>query len=287
MAFPYLKQAVFWARRTFRGTPVQRLPIVGKLYQMALRQLHGDGDIEIDYRGCRFVFPADEFTILPSMMANDYETEELEACRRVLRPGDVVLDLGANVGVFSCILAKDAAKVIAVEPETRNFARLKAHVALNNLDNVECHQVAAGSAATMLHLQLVDGSVGTHHIVPSASAQTVSVSAVCADELVAGRPIRLVKLDVEGYEWEAIQGLRRTLEKDRPFLLVEFAARNLRLAGADPAAMLTELKRLYPTIHCYQQREPMSLLTQDLERTLLSGELYGNLFCDPNPPRFG
>ena len=133
---------------------------------------------------------------------------------KYLRPGDVVIDVGANVGLTTLAAARavgDSGRVIAIEPHPRIFRYLRENVALNRAANVSLHNFALGNAEGTLLLS--DMSADDHNfIAPGAGRLQVPVRRL--DQLPIDSPrIDLLKIDVEGYENYVLQGAAATLQK--------------------------------------------------------------------------
>ena len=129
-----------------------------------------------------------------------------------IKPGDVVIDCGANHGFSTVLFAKwvgPAGRVYAFEPSSHNMALLKENLRLNGITNVICHQVAVGAASGTV-------SISSH---PNASVvldaradhSLEKVSLVRLDDVLEGETPNFLKLDVEGFEHEALKGAARIL----------------------------------------------------------------------------
>ena len=153
-----------------------------------------------------------------------------EALAEHVRPGAVVYDLGANVGFFTLLAARLAGPeghVVAFEPDPTCAAAITENARLNGAAKVTVFQRAAGSSARRERLFVVrDGSWshlesrGRHPLTASA----IDVEVVPLDELVRSGeapPPDVVKLDVEGSEIEALEGMREVLASHRPVLVCE------------------------------------------------------------------
>lgn len=144
-------------------------------------------------------------------------------------PFDVFLDIGANAGFYSAIVAaKDLAKeVIAFEPDPGNYARLKANLEANNLqEEVWALQQALGDKAGEVTLtESSEHNRGESYITQDdmpAGAITHRVKQVKFDDeyQIKGKHI-LIKMDIEGYEFHALAGMERTLRDNLCYLQVE------------------------------------------------------------------
>jgi FkbM family methyltransferase len=134
----------------------------------------------------------------------DYD--EMLFALHLLRPGDLFVDGGANVGVWSILAASTGADVIAVEPVRDTFDILTAQVALNDMGGrITCRRCALGAARGELHLT-TDLDAGNHVVADPATGLTEAVPAEPLDHLRADRRPTLIKLDLEGHELPALTG---------------------------------------------------------------------------------
>lgn len=151
----------------------------------------------------------------------DYESEPGFA----LASGQVVVDLGANLGVFATRAAKrvgPSGRVIAVEPHPDNFHRLQGNARRNGLVCLECVQAAVGDRQGRAELFLHER--GINHSIVRSSGQSVSVSMRTVDGLVRERGLArvdLLKIDIEGAVPAALRGASETLRRFRPLIVLE------------------------------------------------------------------
>jgi FkbM family methyltransferase len=148
-----------------------------------------------------------------------------------IQPGDVVYDVGANVGFFSLIAARlvgPEGRVCSFEPVTANAASIRDNVALNAFPNVQTFEVAVGREAGSAELLLTEwdgGSTLASSVVqPSRPVSRRTTRVIAMDEFIEAenlRPPSFVKIDVEGLEMEVLEGMARTLEDRKPILLFE------------------------------------------------------------------
>lgn len=153
-----------------------------------------------------------------------YELEMLRAMRGCLSENDLVLDVGANIGNHTLYLAAVAGvEVVAYEPDRRLTDALSHSILENGLeDKVTVRQVAVAEAPG--ELVLVDdvaGNLGGQHVVADAEADGVRVEVVRLDDEIPERHVAAVKIDVEGYEENVLDGALALLERDRPDLWIE------------------------------------------------------------------
>jgi FkbM family methyltransferase len=137
------------------------------------------------------------------------ETYEPEVWKRVMdetRSGDVVADVGANIGLYTVALAKrvgDCGKVHAFEPDPANFRALDRHCRLNQVSaRVVAHQVAVAGADVRVAFEAGRGPES--HI--GGGALGSEVDGVRLDSVFAGDRLDILKIDVEGFEEEVLKG---------------------------------------------------------------------------------
>jgi len=135
---------------------------------------------------------------------------------RLLRPEDVVLEVGANIGYYALLEARLCRRVYAVEPHPDNFRRLEANVRLNGYDNVETVNMAFGSAAGTIPMR-VSGHSNWHSCRGAvAGVDTIDVPCGRIDDFVRDRRLpTVIKMDVEGFELEVLRGAAETLRHVR------------------------------------------------------------------------
>ena len=128
---------------------------------------------------------------------------------------------GDTVRMLSATYGSRFGHVLAVEPDPANFIRLQETVAALPAaarGKVDCRQVALGSERRTLHLDATGTAASATSDAPSAG--TIAVSAETLDSLVEGSRVTFIKLDIEGFEVDALKGARRTIERHGPVLAV-------------------------------------------------------------------
>jgi FkbM family methyltransferase len=180
---------------------------------------------------------------------------DVALAQRLLSPGDVFVDGGAHVGTFSlaaAVAVGSGGRVIACEPDPVTAGLLRANVALNRFSWVDVHEVALSDHAGAALFRPVGTASGLSSLVPrpgapstDAAGADVEVATATLDDLVGvhhGR-VRLLKLDVEGAEVQALRGATRLLTGDRPDLILEVEPTHLARQGStlgELEALLTD-----------------------------------------------
>jgi FkbM family methyltransferase len=153
--------------------------------------------------------------------AKFYESELLETLRRFVEPGDLVVDVGANIGNHTVFLAGVCGcRVLAVEPHPLAFAILSENIRANNLQSlVTAHRVALGREKGSADFEPMTVAHNLGGSTLRIDGHGVEIATL--DELLAGRRARLLKIDVEGMELSVLRGAERALRKGRPLVCVE------------------------------------------------------------------
>jgi FkbM family methyltransferase len=240
-------------RRSLRGQalrkPLEALGIVALGRSIYHKQLIGKGEHGATLMGVPLRFAVSSEREIARIDAGYLEEEFVTRLIDCLRQGDVVYDIGANIGMVTLLVAGRAAQagkklaIHAFEPEPRNFDHLKRNAALNNFGTVTCHRIALASKDATGQL-FIDGEAGTgtHSIVSQDAHGRTSIpielrnGAAFAREINA--PPTVVKIDVEGAEMEVLEGLRPLLEsKQIREILIEVHPESLKASGAGADAV--------------------------------------------------
>ena len=205
-----------------------------------------DGKLEsaID-DGLHFILePAHEPIDRELYVWGSYEPGTLGTMRRLLRPGDTFLDIGANHGLMTCVAAQvvgPTGHVIAWEPSGGSFALLTMNVGRNGFrDRVTLVRKAAGgeTGEQALYYRPEFGTGGAT-MVPTGREPDEVVEVGRIDDHLDRHPISMMKVDVEGFELDALTGAQRMLREDRPIVCMEYTASQPHAAEA--AALLVSL----------------------------------------------
>lgn len=168
-----------------------------------------------------------------------------EALRRLLAPGHVFYDVGANVGFFTLVGARlvgPGGRVVAFEPVPRCARAVARNIELNGFAHAEIREEAVGAAAGRARL-LVVGETSWSHLESTGRhadvRDEIDVAVVSVDGLVAAGeipPPDVLKIDTEGAELQALHGARETIARHRPAIVCE-----LHDTNADFVALMDEL----------------------------------------------
>jgi FkbM family methyltransferase len=182
------------------------------------------------------------------------EPNEMTFFRSLLKPGMVVLDAGANEGLYSILAARAVGPygvVVAVEPSPREFRRICANLELNHLRNVRV--VPKGlldkPGSAVLHgadaMHSGHNTFGAFVYESVAGVHDVEVQVTTVDDLLADQgldKLDVLKIDVEGAEAVLLRGATRTLQRNRPVIIMELQEPSLRAMGSSSTEVLELLE---------------------------------------------
>lgn len=214
-----------------------------------------------DMRGLRYVLYPGENAGVYLEHGGNYEVAETAFCEDVLAPGMTAFDVGANMGLYTLLMAKLVGQtgiVHSFEPEPDNFGRLGVNVALNGCANVKARQTAVFSASGRRPLSVYERRLNAWHSlgapaladpfrpgalatpVTTVEVETVALDDYCREEEVAR--IDVLKIDVEGAELDVLRGARGLLESGRiDLILFEVSVPQVLSLGHRPDDIFTYL----------------------------------------------
>jgi FkbM family methyltransferase len=206
---------------------------------------------------------------------------ERRLLRSVLSAGSVVVDAGANIGIYSQFLSRcvGATGVVhAFEPSPENFKRLQS--AARKLANVRLSQAAVGECSGKAELYLSDKLNVDHrtYATEGDSRRAVPIDVIALDDYFKpGERVDLIKMDIQGYELHALRGASRVLA-DNPAakLLLEFWPYGLKQAGATWIELIHTLKSKRLAVHQVTTHGLVSFCSESVRET---PEWYTNLFA--------
>jgi FkbM family methyltransferase len=177
-----------------------------------------------------------------------YEPDVADAIAMATSPGELFLDIGANIGQHTLLAAYRGVDVIAFEPVPRIANRLKANVSLNNLSaRIQvCTSAICAFQGTATIFEAEREDDGSHSLVagvPANSISSLSVPTTTVDVHLheCGRSLSAMKIDVEGAEARVLDGAIQTLENDRPIVIIETADRLAENIGETAVSVLRRL----------------------------------------------
>jgi FkbM family methyltransferase len=171
----------------------------------------------------------DDLAVGHPVRAGSYEPEIAAILDRYVKPGMSVVDIGANIGCFTMLLASlvgPSGLVVAVEPNPENVKLLEASRRANGFHQVLLLQAAAGRQTGLLALNVSYSNGMTGELPDNVNAIFASRPVPCfALDVVLpkDRHFNLIKIDTEGAELNALIGLSETIDRERPIIVSEFS----------------------------------------------------------------
>jgi FkbM family methyltransferase len=253
----------------------------GLLRKLAARAVNG----LLLLRGLKFP----PYVPLRNRLAHLVKGTELDIqhlCAQLLRPGMIVMDVGANVGLLTrqfCRQVGKSGRVYAFEPDPLTFRFLEFNTrSFGNKELTQC-AVSDNDQPAVLHLNLISGA-GNSLLNANQSTESVPVACISLDEFLKqrGNPkVDVIKIDVEGAELSVLRGMRQTVARLPGMkMIIEYCPTNLQGSGVAPRAVFDEL--------CLQQFKPQVIQPNGSVQAVdkfeeLEGNLnpygYVNLLC--------
>jgi FkbM family methyltransferase len=215
-----------------------RLAAVGRVLYWQLRARLGRAPVALPFiDGTRLYATLGAHGVTGNWYCGLHEAAAMAFALHLLRPGDLFIDVGANLGSYTVLAAGAAgAQVVAVEPVPESFAALQANVLLNELaGRVRCCALGLSAAAGTLRFSVDRGSANSV-IAGDATGAGVAVPAMRLDDLLVDAIPVLIKIDVEGHELAVLRGAGRVLaDPQLKALIVETDAQRGAAPGDDAA----------------------------------------------------
>ncbi len=220
-----------------------------------------------------------------------FEPYVAEILQKKIKEGDVVVDIGANIGYHTLLMAKLAdrkGKVYAFEPHPDNFALLKKNVEANGYSNVVLEQKAVSNkkGRANLYLDREDKSV-KHSLLQHENTKnaSVEVDSVTLDDYFKNQTVDFIKMDIEGAEHYALLGMQKLLLKNKTVkIILEFTPSYLEKVGIPPGEHVRLLERLGFQLKNINERDKVleDFELKNIPRSLaarVENNINTNIFC--------
>ena len=243
-----MRRLVRWAYRVaaswVAGSNITAIPAIAALNRIVTAWLRQP---EAMVHGHRMRLDPDDCMNLSILKI--HEPQETALLERIVQPGWVAADIGANIGYFSLVMARAVGRggtVVAFEPEPANAALLRENVALNGYTNIVVESMGVAASPGEMTLFRADGNTVDHRVYDAGDARrSIAVPVTSLDDYFRNaNRLDLVKVDVQGAEALGLDGMRDLFSRGLPrYMLIEFWPEGLQRAGADPAQILDTLQR--------------------------------------------
>jgi FkbM family methyltransferase len=183
-----------------------------------------------------------------AFLTKGVEPDIQHLCTQLLRPGMIIMDVGANVGLLTrqfCRQVGQSGRVYAFEPDPLTFRFLEFNTrSFQNKELTQC-AVSDNHEPALLHLNSTSGA-GNSLLKRSDSIESVSVTCISLDEFLKRHgdpPVDVIKIDVEGAELSVLRGMRQTVARlPQLKVIIEYCPTNLQGAGVAPREVFDELR---------------------------------------------
>jgi FkbM family methyltransferase len=180
---------------------------------------------------------------------NNLEVQML--AKVALKPGDTVIDVGANTGMFTLLaarLVRPGGRVISFEPNLECYDALIRSLARNKINNVDLRPIGLGeveceATLTIPKFNSGEGTFG-QTIYTSESTKAVTRPISTGDIQLKAAKASLIKIDVEGFECRVLVGLTSVLSRDHPIIITEIVKRQLQACGSSVSELCAILTNL-------------------------------------------
>ncbi|MBC8251296.1 MAG: FkbM family methyltransferase [Candidatus Nitrosopelagicus sp.] len=219
----------------------------------------------------------------------EYNPLEMKIIKENVTSGDNVIDVGANIGIFTLSFSKSVStygKVFSFEPEPKNFEVLKKNISINNIENVILENLAVSNQKGVTKL-FISENHGAHSIfnqtTHKTTGKTIDIKTIRLDDYFEKKSIgkiSFVKIDVEGVEYEVLKGMNDILEKNESIkLLIEFIPEQLLDFGTEPRRLLEFLKEKKFSIYFFDYNDSHLKKLNDIKQMIRENGIGVNIFC--------
>lgn len=262
---------------------IWRIPGAHAFYEWLVPRLRPNV-VEVDGH----VMHLDPLDSLLLSINGDYEPEERALFEAAIRPGDVVLDVGAHIGLYALTAARavgPTGRVVAFEPSSANRAILEQNIAENGYRNVEVVAAAVGDEPGKADLALSSGNTGDHSLATGrTSGRPTEAVTVTTIDACAGGPVDVIKMDIQGGEPLALRGASATLAaSENVVLFTELSPGHLADHGGT-RAYLEALTTAGFDLFEVNGSELAARTVADLDRHVDDPNMHWDLVCVKGKP---
>ena len=224
--------------------------VIRSIAKRVLGRIVFNRDICIHVRGVKIYTNTVDRLLAAFMWKFSYlEAFETEIIGKIIKPGMVVADIGANIGYYTLLMAQMVGPtgiVYAFEPEPNNYRLLVKNIAANFMLNVIPVSKAVSDRTGKVKLYICREHRGDHKIFAGKDDRpSIEVDQVTMDDYFRNNPkLDLIKMDIQGSEHMVIKGFEKIdAANGQLILLTEFSPELLRESGGDPEKFLHDLKQ--------------------------------------------
>jgi FkbM family methyltransferase len=249
--------------------------LLKKYFGSAKRALPADGKpFTAELHGVKLELDPNEY-IDSSLYQDSFEPDTIKAFKKIIRPGIQFIDIGANIGFFSLLVAKHAGKngkVVAFEPTRYGFDKTSKNLALNSFHNITLEKIALSDKNDEAEMFFnaswpIDNQFEPKEKIPE------KLRFETLDWYVKRMNIPnidLIKIDVDGFEFKILKGARETLAKMSPLIILEICGYTLKRNGDSIKDIVDYLLSFNYSFYSEKNFEPIT----DLQSELINNPLF-------------
>ncbi len=275
-------RALFRTAMQFYPREYGKYSLLMKIYFPYLAPTLPTKEVVTLHDGIRMELVLNEYVQSQLYLFGTFEPATVKVLKRLVKSGDTALDIGANVGYLSLVLAKcvgNSGKVFSFEPDAKNFALLKRNLELNADCNITPISMAVSDSHQPIRLYHAkfDFNGGAHSMLPSEkhSSNFIEIPATTIDEFVNAHELKkidVIKIDIEGAEMKAFNGMSETLHQSRPFVVCELCEEHQARAGYTTQAVKKSMAETFD-MHAFKVTESGKLKETPMEETHLADNI--------------
>lgn len=235
-----------------------------------------------------YVYPPEDESTRVIYFTGYFEPNEFKVLNKILELGMVFLDVGANMGLYTIFASKKVGKsglVVSIEPSSREFERLERNVKVNRLQNVRMIQTAISRLEGEADLLVATNDHAGHNTLGNFAYEGIilkqkeHVMVKTIDGMVSKLSLPrldVIKMDIEGSEFFALEGSERTLKNFKPILMLELFNETLKHQGCNGDMIFQFLASLGYLIYGFDEHGDLSQLKR------VNGSSSQNIFAVHN-----
>ncbi len=230
-----------------------------------------------------------EDSLMLSIKNNDHEKLETACLKHIIKKGDNVIDLGANIGYYTLISAKlvgESGNVFAFEPDPSNFEILLKNIKENKHKNVTPVQKAVSNNSGKINLYISKRNYASHRIFDAGdNRESIEIDVITLSDFFKKikMSIKFIKMDVEGAEGATLLGASEIIDNSKDLIIMmEYFPKFIKKFGMNPEEILKLLiEKNFKIFHINQKKnklEPITL-TKFIEEFNEDRKNYANILC--------
>ena len=278
-----IKDLYRFGEKVLGGHGIGNLPIISDLNAKAIKRLKNefviiDGDK---------IFLDEKDSLLLSIN-KIYEKNETNFVKDSVNKGDIVIDIGANIGYYTLMFAKlvgDTGKIYAFEPDPKNFSILEKNIQVNGYNNIILEKKAVSNKLGKSTLYMNENSAGSSMHKPNNVVNQIYVDLITLDNYFEVNTITpdFIKIDIEGYELNALKGMESILQSsDKTKIMIEYNPLTKKEFNSDPMDNLTFLSELGFKFKDLNSSAQTFLTFEDIKQEYENSKKLTNFICIKN-----